>query len=119
MCDNKPYRDAEKKAREPMSFHADGSRIRILAIGYLAKIIHRLHVLQSPRFDHFAWVSDFFKPKAIRPVELASVANTMIYQALQETAGAVLASKRRHRLSALLSVVQVHPGLNIFTITQA
>ena len=27
-------------------------------------------------------------PKAIRPVELAPVANTMIYQALQETAGA-------------------------------
>jgi hypothetical protein len=45
--------------------------------------------IQSPRFDHFAWVSGFFKPKAIRPVELAPVANTMIYQALQETAGAV------------------------------
>jgi hypothetical protein len=121
MCDNKTYRDAKKKAREPMSFHEDGSRIRILAIGYLAKIIRRLHVLQSPRFDHFAWVSDFFKPKAIRPVELAPVANTMIHQALQETAGAVpaLASKRRNGLSALLSVVQVHPGLNIFTITQA
>jgi hypothetical protein len=74
MCDNKPYRDAKKKAREPMSFHADGSRIRILAIGYLAKVIRRLHVLLSPRFDHFALVSGFFKPKAVRPVELAPAA---------------------------------------------
>jgi hypothetical protein len=64
MCDNKPYKDAKKKAREPMLFRADGSRIRILAIGYLAKIIRRLHVLQSPRFDHFAWVpvSSSLKP---------------------------------------------------------
>jgi hypothetical protein len=65
MCDNKPYKDAKKKAREPMSFHEDGSRIRILAIGYLAKIIRRLHVLQSPRFDHFAWISSFSRLKPI------------------------------------------------------
>ena len=51
--------------------------------------------------------------------KLAPVANTMIYQALQETAGAVpaLASKRRNRLSALLSVVQVHPRLNVVAIS--
>ena len=48
MCDNKPYKDAKKKAREPMSFQANGSHIRNLAIGYLAKVIRRFHILQSP-----------------------------------------------------------------------
>ena len=45
MCDNKPHRDAEKKARESMSFHADAPRIRILAIAYLIKVTGRVHVL--------------------------------------------------------------------------
>jgi len=61
MCDDKPCRDPKKKTREPMSFQANGSHIRILAISYLAKITRRFHVLTSPRVDDFAWVADFFK----------------------------------------------------------
>jgi hypothetical protein len=79
--DNEPYGDTKKKARKSMSFQANGSHIRILAIGYLAKVIRSLHMLQSPWLDDFAWISSFFKAKAVRPVELALAAtnSTLVY----------------------------------------
>jgi hypothetical protein len=61
MRDDEPYSDAEKNARELVSFQANGLHVRILAISYPAKIIRRIHVLVSPRVDDFASLTGFFK----------------------------------------------------------